>query len=808
MQNQLNFRDFAAQASKLALNFYLIICSLSLVMAQETVLDEVLDAYESYTEAPREVAYVHLNKSTYIQGEMLAFKAYIFDKYSKEVSDGTTNLYTTIADNKGNVLRKKLIHIKNGTGANVFELDDSLSTGTYVFKAFTSWMKNFDEPNHYEQSFRIINSDNGQVIRPVETDNLATDLQVLPEGGHILCDVSNTLGIIAKNNMGFGIPFAKGSILDDTGQKLSEFQLNEMGMAKAPLMPKTNRQYRIKLNVGEDVIEQPLGPIKAVGLTLTTNLTNQGFLVEVTTNKKSMPLFRNKPLKAAIHNGANISVIEFTLGNHSKRILQFNKTQLNPGVNIVTILDDKNNPLLERMLFNPHNLPLGKISLSQVKTIDDSLNITLSSNLKNIKASSLSISVLPSGTKSYNHSDNIISKLYLQPYLNSAVQNSSQYFKNLDAKSMYELDLVLLIQGWSSYNWESIFTYNNSYKYSFERGIDVVANLNQDQKGNYIVYPLSSSNTQLFDVPENEDSFTIKSSIPKEDDLFRISYVGKKKKDFGKKPNLYLQFYPSQFPEYNKSYDRIREVFTESDLTTPIPDIDFAAEDIEVLDEVVVTGKVERTKAEELQAKAVVNKVRIIEERDTWGSPRIDIFLQRLGWVTNFDYNSNSLTIINPRVSWGPNVPAVYLDDGLLNMGGGDTNLNILTFLTLDYVDYIDYNLYGTNGGLLYGQAGYIKIYTSPNRKFQKNPNGVVTYEVPLQFSRDKEFYTPKYKYYSTRFYNEYGTVAWFDDVQLDNSGNLTFKVPNFNDNELELHVEGLIGENQLISERIVVSAN
>ena len=51
------------------------------IAAQEdSGLDQLFSSFTSYSELPREVAYVHLNKSVYIKGEALGFKAYVMDK--------------------------------------------------------------------------------------------------------------------------------------------------------------------------------------------------------------------------------------------------------------------------------------------------------------------------------------------------------------------------------------------------------------------------------------------------------------------------------------------------------------------------------------------------------------------------------------------------------------------------------------------------------------------------------------------------------------------------------------------------------
>ena len=89
----------------------------------------IIDAYEEYTEETREIVYAHLNKSTYVKGEMMGFTAYIFDKYSKKTSLETKNLYCTISNSDNQILKKKLLLVENGIASNIFHID-SLSTGT------------------------------------------------------------------------------------------------------------------------------------------------------------------------------------------------------------------------------------------------------------------------------------------------------------------------------------------------------------------------------------------------------------------------------------------------------------------------------------------------------------------------------------------------------------------------------------------------------------------------------------------------------------------------------------------------------
>ena len=123
--------------------------------AQDEIVD-IVESYEDYASDAREVVYVHLNKSTYIKGESIGFTAYILDKKDKKSSKVTTNLYISIEDENKNVIKKKLLKVENGVASNIIELDSSFTSGHYTFKAYTNWMRNFNEQNYFIESIRII----------------------------------------------------------------------------------------------------------------------------------------------------------------------------------------------------------------------------------------------------------------------------------------------------------------------------------------------------------------------------------------------------------------------------------------------------------------------------------------------------------------------------------------------------------------------------------------------------------------------------------------------------------------------------
>ena len=117
------------------------------IFSQNSTNDYLEKSFVEYTQLPREIVYTHLNKSVYIKGETLAFSAYVFDKTEKRLSKLTTNLYCSISDEEGKTIKSELVLVNEGVANGSFSVDSLFSSGNYVFKAYTNWMKNFDEQN-------------------------------------------------------------------------------------------------------------------------------------------------------------------------------------------------------------------------------------------------------------------------------------------------------------------------------------------------------------------------------------------------------------------------------------------------------------------------------------------------------------------------------------------------------------------------------------------------------------------------------------------------------------------------------------
>ncbi|NNC45681.1 MAG: hypothetical protein HKN99_07350, partial [Winogradskyella sp.] len=632
-----------------------------LANAQGEIENQLIDHYEDFSAAPRELVYVHLNKSTYVEGEMLGFTAYVFDKFTKERSLMTTNLYCVILDENEKIISQKLLEVKDGIAHNTFNIGGEYISGTYTFKAYTNWMKNFDEQNHFQQSFIVLDADNQTEIKPDKQQGI--DVQILGEGGHILYNTINTIGVIAKDNKGYGIPYLKGKIVDDEKSLISEVELNEFGIGKTLFKPISGKSYSLEYSINGEPFSKEIKAIKKVGFNISVNDLQDKLAIKFATNDTSLNLITNTNYYMVIHNGDDLRVIPFKF--KEKEVLKvIPKTDLFAGINIITVFDGNKKPILERLYFNEKDIEQSTLVNIRSKTESDSLNVAFKiDDFDNNSFNSLSVSVLPTGTKSYTHHHNILSQIYLQPYVKGAIENAAYYFRERDRKKAYELDALLITQGWSSYDWSKIFSFNEVFIHPFERGIDVVATINSKKEGGlYIVYPTKNSNTQIFSLRENENVFTQKRVIPFEGEKLRIGEVASK----GRAPGVFPQFFPSAFSSFNKKYDHLNPTLGQDVVAAnTIPELSLSSwNKAQELDEVVIEGKRQYTRLEKLKRKS--NGAQIYEIDNLLKNRAMPLWQyinSRTGFRASYDAFNNNFTISNPRVTWGPSTPMVYLDD-------------------------------------------------------------------------------------------------------------------------------------------------
>lgn len=168
---------------------------------------------------------MHLNKTVVVPGEELWFSAYVFNPKVQKPHFLTTNLHVNLYNEAGKLMEAQTLFIENGKGSGFFDLqflrknkqaEDEKNPqqrlnyppGKYLIKASTKYMENFREDLSFSQSFTILGDTTQTGVQR------KYDLQLLPEGGHLVANVSNTVGVKLIDNTGKGVFFTDAKVLN------------------------------------------------------------------------------------------------------------------------------------------------------------------------------------------------------------------------------------------------------------------------------------------------------------------------------------------------------------------------------------------------------------------------------------------------------------------------------------------------------------------------------------------------------------------------------------------------------------------
>nr|WP_321227462.1 hypothetical protein [uncultured Psychroserpens sp.] len=782
--------------------------------------DVLFEAYKNYSKLPRETAYGHLNKSTLIKGESLGFSIYLFDKYTKKSSSQTKNVYCTIQNRSGKVLKKQMLLAENGVASGIIEIDSLFTSGNYVFKAYTNWMRNFEEQNFYVQHIKVINPDEDLFIEADDDELFDLDAQFLPEGGHLLLNAKNTIGVIIKDDYGFGVPNLKGKVVDSNGEEITNFETNLHGISKFEFTPLSRTVYTVELSDEEQTeITLDIGESKGINMSLLD--TNDKIALVFRTNEMTLPEMANKAFKLTIGDGSQLNVSDIIFKDNSEIKAFVSHKDLTTGINIITIFDENNKPILERLYFKYDDIKSIVTGVPTVEKLNDSLMITIPSASINAKQfNNLSVSVLPSKTKSYNHHHNIFSYTFLQPYLKGRIENARYYFTNVDRQKKAELDNLLLTQGWSSYDWTTIFNNPPTNQYEFEDGISINANLNNTKGDTFLIYPMQNSPTVTATLKDGESSFSARGFLPLENELLKIGNVDKKNRVF--RPNLYVQFTPMEIPNLDHEYESLKyknNIAFRYDASFPI--LDESWNKIETLDTVLLSANKEKERIEKIK-RFNHGRIDFFTDNQRQNIADFPSYITTKGFASSITYLPNEppqllIENLRNRSTVGMEVekdstfilksnvsPVIYIDKMRV------LDFNMLMYFDMSSVDYIVIDKQGLGEGIR-GGTGVIKIITNPHLRtaqYTKDREQGQTIKFPLAFSVSKKFYTPTYSSYLNDFHQNYGVIDWFPNCKSSDDGILKLKILDTKNKDIKLFIEGIANDGAYVSEEKIITIN
>jgi len=410
-------------------------------------LDSMMNIYAN--NFPQEKIHVHFDKKIYSPGETIWFKAYIF--MGADPSGISRNFYAELSDADGNILQRKMAPVTESTTAGNFDLPRTLKEGHLHFRAYTTWMTNFDTAFYFEKDIRIYDKKDSVWVIPQRQ----TLVQFFPEGGDMIAGVENSVAF--KANDQFGLPVAINGVLQDgSGKELLTFKSTHDGMGKFMVTPDKNDSlfavWKDDKGIGH---RTRLPEVKNVGVELRAMPGNQKVLFSVARSVDGGPEYKHLVIIAHMHQHlvykAKINLDENFMSGGT-----IPTNQLPSGVLQITVFNEIEIPVAERVIFvNNHEYSFSPILAVLTKNVNkrgkNSLQIEVPDSLR----SNFSLAVTDAGSDGlFPGDDNIISRMLLTGELKGYVHNPYYYFSNDSDSLAGQLDLVMLTHGWRRFKWD------------------------------------------------------------------------------------------------------------------------------------------------------------------------------------------------------------------------------------------------------------------------------------------------------------------------------------------------------------------
>ena len=361
--------------------------------AQDQLIDNLQLQYQNYqSNNVQEKLFVHTDKTFYLAGETVWFKVYALDASFHKPLAISSVAYIEILNKDLKPVVQSKVAMSNGNGNGSFILPGSLSSGNYIFRAYSSWMKNFPPDFYYEQTLHIVNTQKLTLVP--NSPKPSPVIQFFPEGGTEVSGFAGKIAFKATDGEGRGVD-CQGLIVNNHNDTISRFQSLHNGMGNFQLKPEKNSSYYAVLKLNDTIIKQKL-----------PDANERGFIMNVTTDETgklnisvfATPDFNNTKIYLFAHTRQVVKNVQSALVKEGTATFVIDKKDLGDGISAITLFNSLRQPVCERLVFKrPRETLFIQSKTDQpTYTIRKPVNVSLNTgnSVNSPLAGNLSMSVL------------------------------------------------------------------------------------------------------------------------------------------------------------------------------------------------------------------------------------------------------------------------------------------------------------------------------------------------------------------------------------------------------------------------------
>jgi hypothetical protein len=427
-----------------------------------------------YATALPEKAYLHLDRPFYASGETIWFKAYVVEADTHRPDTLSKVLYVELLSARQRLVAQRTLRLRGGLAHGDMALPDTLPTGTYELRAYTSWMRNAGAAFFFSQPLAIASATKPRVLA---SRSPQVDVRFFPEGGNLVDGLESEVGFKAVDEHGHGVP-VQGTVVDARGQVLASFSSRHLGMGSFRLTPAPGQQYRA-------LVTLPTGPKLTValpssqptGYVLHASETATDFLVTIR-RRLGAGAAAGPALLLAQVRGTVAFAARVPLSDAAPILAKLPKAKFRAGLAHLTLFDEQGVAQCERLVFTP-NPPSARLTLMPDKPAyapHEAVHLRLAATdaAGQPVAGQFSVAVT---AQALGQADGptIVSHLLLSSDLAGAIEDPGYYFREpATPDSQLALNDLLLTQGWRRFVWKELLAGQlPERQFALEQGLSV-----------------------------------------------------------------------------------------------------------------------------------------------------------------------------------------------------------------------------------------------------------------------------------------------------------------------------------------------
>ncbi|GAL60635.1 hypothetical protein [Algibacter lectus] len=801
----------------------ILICFFTLILTTSTLFSQ-----EKKTIPDIEKTYIHTDRSKYVAGESLWYKAYTVYAYNNFLFNHSGILYVELISSDSKIMLRNTTKLIGGLGHGDFKLTDAagVKPGKYQIRAYTNWTRNFGKDFVFKKDIEVLDvfnevteTSSEPTAANSETNNIDSTaseketlkVQFFPEGGSLIQDVPSVVAFKAVDAYGNPIK-VQGKVYDSNNELVTFFMSIHDGMGVFQLQPELGKTYYAKITAtNHPDIEVPLPAADSKGILLSYSDIKGRSIITIKTNEATRLAHAEKPIMLRYKSRGLLYFEEKLELSSTKLLLELPQAELPEGISQITLFDGDLKPQSERLVYVEKSKNV-KVGLTTDKTSYKTqekvtLNITSTDNSGVAVPASYSLAVTDlNGSKDLNNNESNISSYFLmESDIKGKVHNAGYYFDTNNPARLQHLDVLLLTQGWRDFLWKQERKVVDHPDFKVEKGINISGHVKhlffpKPIVGNTI--SLTLFNKSIGTLNEITDSLGM-FNFDNLDITGKARIILTTKNKRGKKNGMFVLDSIFKSPMYVGAMPKVSSVKFSPEIKSVKQNIykkyiEFNVMPENVLNEIEVTGK-KQVAGEDINIHSKMANGYVVDD----STPKFASVFELLEYAIPTLEVGNRESI---KFTRNPGAALILIDQNRLldpQQEGSDMIIAMLTDIQPEDVLKIEYDnssvstmIYGNQGA-----NGSIKIYTTNNSNSNfgnSNPKEALqTINKQIKgYDEGRVFYSPnleiiadsKDKNASIR-----NTLYWNPYVHPDKTGVLELHYYNTQvETEVKLSLEGI----------------